>query len=87
MNHWEEGRFSKCDGERQTSYDITYMWNLKKKKDTNELICRTEIDSQNLKNHGYQKGQVGGEMDGLGVWDWHMHTEVCRMIGQRGSAV
>ena len=26
-------------------YDITYMWNLKK-KDTNELIYKTEIDSQ-----------------------------------------
>ena len=26
-------------------YDITYMWNLKK-KDTNELIYKTERDSQ-----------------------------------------
>ena len=28
---------------------ITYMWNLKK-RDINELICRTETDSQILKN-------------------------------------
>ena len=30
------------------SCDITYMWNLKKKKktDTNELIYKTEIDPQ-----------------------------------------
>ena len=28
------------------SYDIAYMWNLKKKNDTNELIHKTEIDSQ-----------------------------------------
>ena len=29
------------------SYDITDMWNLrKKKKDTSDLICKTEIDSQ-----------------------------------------
>ena len=34
--------------QRQTSYNITYMWNLK--KDTNEVICRTETDSQALKN-------------------------------------
>ena len=34
----------KSDRERQTSYDITYMWNLK--NDTNELIYKTEIDSQ-----------------------------------------
>ena len=33
-------KWSKSDRERKTSYDITYMWNLK--KDTNELICRTE---------------------------------------------
>ena len=34
--------------ERQTSYDITYMWTVR--KDTNELMCRTEMDSQTLKN-------------------------------------
>ena len=30
--------------ERQLSYNITYIWNLK--KDTNEHIYKTEIDSQ-----------------------------------------
>ena len=30
--------------QRQISYDVTYMWNLKK-NDTNELIYKTEIDS------------------------------------------
>ena len=25
--------------------------------------------------------------DGLGVWDWHMHTEVYGMTGQQGPAV
>ena len=33
--------------ERQISYNITYMWNLKiKKNGTNELICKSETDSQ-----------------------------------------
>ena len=36
-------KWSKSDGERQISYDITYMWNLK--KDTNEYFYKTEIDS------------------------------------------
>ena len=36
---------SKSDSERQISYSITYMWNLKK-NDTNELIYKTETDSQ-----------------------------------------
>ena len=31
--------------ERQISYDIPYMWNLKKKK-TNEFIYQTELDPQ-----------------------------------------
>ena len=30
--------------QRQTSYNITYMWNLK--KGINELIYKTEIESQ-----------------------------------------
>ena len=37
-------KWSKSDRERQTSYDITYMWNLK--YDTNELIYKTESDSK-----------------------------------------
>ena len=31
--------------ERQISYNITYMWNLKK-NDINELICKIDTDSQ-----------------------------------------
>ena len=31
---------TKSDRERQISYDIAYMWNLKK-KDTNECIYKT----------------------------------------------
>ena len=36
---------TKSDRERQISYGITYLWNLKI-RGTNELICRTEIESQ-----------------------------------------
>ena len=34
----------KSERERQISYDVTYMWNLK--HDTNDLIYKTETDSQ-----------------------------------------
>ena len=37
---------SKSGRKRETSYDIAYMWNLKKKNDRNELIYKTEIESQ-----------------------------------------
>ena len=58
-----------------------------KKKDTNELLCRTETNSQTLKtNLWLPKGQVAGR-DGLGVWDWHMHIVVCGITAQRGPAV
>ena len=32
------------------------------------------------------KGDRCGRRDELGVWDWHMHTEVYGMIGQWGPA-
>ena len=48
----------KLDSERQTSYDITYMWNIFK-KDTNEHFCITEKDSQALKNLLLPKGTGG----------------------------
>ena len=47
-------------------------------------------DSQTLKNLWLPKGTVFGvrTVDGLGVWDWHMPTEVYGMkSGQRGLAV
>ena len=56
------------DSERQASYDITYMWNLKK-KDTDGLICREETDSQTLKNLELPKG--AGPRGGLGLI--HVH--------------
>ena len=34
----------KSEGERQTPYDITYMWNLK--HNTNGLTYKRETDSQ-----------------------------------------
>ena len=37
-------KWSKSERERQISYDITYMWNLK--YDTNEPIYEQETDSQ-----------------------------------------
>ena len=37
-------KWDKSDGERQISHDIAYRWNLKNV--TNELIYKTEIDSQ-----------------------------------------
>ena len=68
------------------------MWNLKKKKkerkkDTIELICRTEIDSQTLKHLWLPKETVWGQGNRLGVWNWHVHTEVYGTIGQRGLAI
>ena len=54
-------KWSKSDTGRQMSHDITYMWNLKKKKnDTNELIYK--IDSQTSKtNLWLPKGKGQGE--------------------------
>ena len=46
--------------QRQISYDITYMWELKYY--TNELIYKTETDSQTQKtNLWLTKGKGGGE--------------------------
>ena len=36
---------SKSDTERQISYDISYMWNLKK-KGISKLSYKTEVESQ-----------------------------------------
>ena len=43
------------------------MWNLK--KGHNELLCRTDNDSQTLKTYSFQKREAGGWEDALGLWD------------------
>ena len=52
----------KSDNETPTSSAITYIWNLK--KGHNELLCRTDTDSQTLKNL-YFPNETG--------WGWGMH--------------
>ena len=64
------------------------MWNLKKGKDTNELICRKETDSQTLKTNLWLPKGTGGEgRDGLGSWNWPVYNVVYGMIGQQAPAV
>ena len=43
--------------ERQLSYDITYMWNLK--YDRNELIQKTETHKHRKQTYDYQRGSGG----------------------------
>ena len=48
--------------EIQISCDITYLWNLK--NDTNELIYKTEIDSQTQKTNLWLPKGKGGFLGG-----------------------
>ena len=73
----------KLDSERET-YTVSLICRIFK-KDTNELICRIEIESQTLKYLWLPKGTGWGwghGRDGLRVWNQQMHTEVQGMIGQ-----
>ena len=54
-----------------TSNAITDIWNLKK-KGHNEFLCRTDTDSQILKNLWFPKETGWGWGGGLGVWDGHV---------------
>ena len=69
--HLEIIILNRSDRERQISHSITHVES--KKKDTNELIYKTEMYSQAQKtNYGYQReewGDRGGRRDKLGLWD------------------
>ena len=47
--------WSESDRERPISNDIAYRWNLRR-NDTNELIYKTETDSQTIENDLRGKG-------------------------------
>ena len=62
----------KLEIERQTPYDIAYMWNLK--YDRNQPIYETETNSQVWKTDLWLPRGSGWGRDQLGVWDQQMQT-------------
>ena len=56
---WQHGHAEWSKSDRELSYDIIYMWNLKG-SNTNELIYKTETDSKTEWIYGCQGGRVGG---------------------------
>ena len=60
------------------------MQNLKK-NDTNELIYKTETDSQTQRMN--LQGEGWGGRDRLGVWDLYVHTAVFKIDNQQGPTV
>ena len=77
-------KWSKPDRERQISYDITYMWNLKKWYKWTYLQSRNRLtDVENKLTVTKQ----GGSRDKLGDWDWHIHTTLYKTDNQQGPTV
>ena len=75
-------KWSKSDSERQTSYNITYMWNLRKG------YKWTYLQSHRLwKTYAYQRGQVGVVEEWTGGFELTYAHKVYRMTGQWGPAV
>ena len=62
------------------------MQNLK--NDTNELIYKTEIDSQPERMNLWLPGEKGwGVRDRLGIWDWQVHNGIFKMDNQQGTSI
>ena len=56
----------KPDREKQISYDMAYLWNLKKNNYKNESIYKTENRfTDRANNHGYQREKGGNKLE---VW-------------------
>ena len=60
------------------------MWNLNKKDITKLLRNRNRLTA--FEKLMVTKGNMSGG-NGLGIWDWNMHTEVNAMIDQREPAI
>ena len=64
----------KSDRERQISYDIACMWNLRKWYKQTYLQNRsrvTDVENKLIVTKG-----EGEERDKLGDWDWHIHATI-----------
>ena len=63
----------KLVNETSATYAITYMWNLN--KGYNELLSRTDTDSETLKNLGFPKETGGGK-----GWAEGMGWKCCKIV-------
>ena len=70
-------KWSKSDKERQMSYDITYMWNLKKLYKWIYLQNRNRVTDVENKLM-VTKGESGGK-DKLGDWDRLIYTNMYKI--------
>ena len=66
--------------EKDTSHDTTCMWNLRK-GDRNLFAEQKQTHRHRKQTPWLPEGTGGVGKGGLGVWDWHVHTEVYGMIG------
>ena len=68
-------------------YDITYVLTSGIKKYTNELIYKTEMDSQAQRTNLLLLGGRVVERDRQGVWDWNVHIAIIKIESQQGPNV
>ena len=58
-----------------------------KKNDTNELIYKTEADSQTQKTNLWLPKGKGGRRNKLGIWEQHIYTTTYKTDKQQGPTV
>ena len=78
-------KWGKSDWEKQTSYDITYMWNLKIKWYKWIYLQNKETHRPGKQIYGYQGGKLGRGIKW--IWGCHMYIIVCGRDGQQRPAV
>ena len=78
-------KWSKWDRERQVSYDITYMWNLKKWYKWTYLQNRNRLTDLENELIVTKRGRQG--RDSEAVWDWVVHTAIFKTDNQQGPTV
>ena len=78
-------KWSKSDRERQISYDIAYMWNLKKWYKWTYLQNRNRLTDLENELIVTKRGRQG--RDSLEIWDWHVHTAIFKTDNQQGPTI
>ena len=71
--------------DRDKSYDTTYMWDLKK-KDSAELVNKTEIGPQTQKTRGLQLRETAAPDETEAEAGAHTHLELSEMSSEQRCA-
>ena len=79
-------KWSKSEREKQVSYDLACMWNVKKKQIQMNLFTKQNKTHREW-IYGWLPAGERGRRNRLGIWEWYVQTAIFKIDNQQRPTV